>query len=187
MGVAGELEAEAGLLHRRQARGCVIQQDRRPLAIEMHAVERGFHAQRRGGAVIEDARHLHAVNGDKFVAEDADSGAGDGLNILRGIGKLLVVARGKVDAERRRKLLERRHEPVEMPLVPSKTSPGRKTTSGWKDWTLATRRRQNCTPLMAPRCRSLSSTARRPRQDAGRLGNCTSMRRMRMMRALKRP
>ncbi len=53
--------------------------------------------------------------------------------------------------------------------------------------TIAAIRRANASPLMLPRCRSLTSSACRPRQLSGRPGNRTATRRSRIFRAFTRP
>jgi len=71
----------------------VVQQDRGPFAVEMHAVERGF---MRSGEESRDRTRppLHTIDGDEFVAEDAIP-ARVMASIYAGVSKTPRVARGK--------------------------------------------------------------------------------------------
>ena len=80
-----------------------------------------------------------------------------------------MVAGGEVDAEGRGKLLEGRDQAVEVALGAVEEVAGKEDDIGIER-AACTMRRQKRTPLMVPRCRSLSRTAVRPRQDGGQVG-----------------
>ena len=106
MGVPGELEADAGLLHQRQTVGHVVEENAGLAAIEAEAVQSGAQANRVGGVAKGDAQNLEAIDDDHLIGEDADSGAGECRGVLRSGAKLVVVAGGEIDAEGWGKLLE---------------------------------------------------------------------------------
>jgi len=111
--------------------------------------------------VIEHARHLHTIDVTSSLPRTRIPARVMAINILRGVSKLLVVARGKVDAKRRRKLPERRHQPVEVAFGAVEKVAGKKNYVRLEGLDLGHETAAELPPLMGPRCRSLSSTARR--------------------------
>ena len=73
VGVAGELETDAGLLDDGQAMGCVVEQDAGLGGVGAQDIKRGTKPDGVVGVGIRDAENLHAVDGYLFIFEDVDA------------------------------------------------------------------------------------------------------------------
>ena len=156
--------------------------------LQPQALQSGAQADRTGGVAKGNAGDVQAVHGHLLVVQDAHAGASRRLKVVLLAAELLVVAGGKVNAEGRREFLEGRGQAVEIGHGSVKQVAGDEDDVRLQaSAAMATMRRLNPTPLMLPRCRSLSSTALRPRQLSGRPGSVTAIRRTRIRRAFSRP
>lgn len=98
VGVAGELERDAGGFRGGGMVGRVGEQDAGAIAVHAERVQGGGEVSGAGGAAVGDAENLEAVGVNLFVVEDADSGVSDGVKILAVVAELLVVSGDEVNA-----------------------------------------------------------------------------------------
>ena len=82
MGVAGELQAEAGLFDDGQPRGRVVEQDAGARGVKLQGVERGFHAQGRGSCDRE-RRRFAGRRRSPVRWRERGCRRGDGFDVLR--------------------------------------------------------------------------------------------------------
>ena len=101
--MTGQLQGNARLCRDRQAVRIVNEQDAGHIPVQGHLPQDRSEPLHIRRIVIMDAHDLQSVENDFFVLEHADSGLPDGIEIFRGAGELLVVARDEVSAQRRGK------------------------------------------------------------------------------------
>src|ERR1039457_3056223 len=65
VGVAGELEADAGLFDNRQAAGRVVEQNAGLAGAKAEALKSGAHAEDGGGVAVGHAHDVEAADGDR--------------------------------------------------------------------------------------------------------------------------
>src|SRR5271157_545245 len=106
VGVAGELEADAGLFDLSQAAGRGIEQNAGVGGGQAQGLENGAYAEDGGGVAVGHAQDVEAIDGHPFVGQNADAGAGDHFMVFSRAAVLLVVAGGEVDAEGRGEIFE---------------------------------------------------------------------------------
>ena len=92
MGVAGELQSDARLLHLGQVAGHMVEQNVCPAGGQMDAVQHDAQPERMAGVAVGNAHNVEAVDGDFFIGEDADAGAREDLGVERGVAILVMVA-----------------------------------------------------------------------------------------------
>src|SRR5579872_899877 len=103
MSMAAKLERDSRFLSNRQPVGSMHEEDARTLAGDGRTSQERAKARGIDGFAPVHSEDLQTVEVDFFVIQDANAGAGDRLQILRGIREFLVVAGDKKCTERRGK------------------------------------------------------------------------------------
>ena len=169
--VAGELEADAGLLDDRQEMGSVVEQDAGQGGVREEGLKIGAKMDGGVGVGVGNAEDLEAVDVYLFVDQDADTGLDERMGEVRFTTVLLVIAGSEEGAVGRREIFEGSDEAGGVGMDAVEKIAGKEDNIGLESSSEATMRRQKPGPLMLPRCRSLIRRAVRPHQEGGRLGS----------------